>query len=420
MNKNFSGCISCQDGCDNPCNSPCGPASYRCDFDITASPFDPSTWNVTWCGKLHKIKIPAIAETDTTLSTNYSNATLNYKAERHEDIITGEQLGSLIAVGDLRDTEVDYTTEALCYELIYHKYGDCGDGCMSVEDRWSTFSIDNDGALGPQIRYVRGANRYGCPYFLDVPPNPAQFWFQGWRTENNENGYYQAVRVEELPKDSNGNYVVLSQYYQNKQPVVGIIPWQCMLENIFGNLGMQVTGDWRPSQGTAGFGDDLKFDQINGYFSINWNDWNDLAETQLAGKGVISGKLNWEMSFNPDNGVLKYVINSVYYDKMTWTPVQGVTQPSAPTMYAWAIDINTNAETEIIPGQTFGRAAVTYTINKTFPANKTIMVGPGQEVESLDFIHIRVDWANDDEGILGALFSSKLSGWKDCPPGTGF
>ena len=175
MNKKLSACISCADASRKPCGG-CGPAAY----DSNAST---SSCN---CPE----------ETDTTLSTNYSNATLNYKAERHTDVITGAQLGSLIEVGDLRDTKVDYDTSAMCYELIYHKYGECGEGCKSLENAWSTFSIGNDGALGSQIRYVRGANRYGCPYFLDVPSNTSQYWFQGWRGDTNENGYYQATPVD--------------------------------------------------------------------------------------------------------------------------------------------------------------------------------------------------------------------------------
>lgn len=410
FDKNY-GCFDC-DNC-NKC-SKCGPAAYDCDFSIAAVPFDPTTWAVTWCGKLHRVKIPPMAETDTTLSTNYSNATLNYTAEKHTDIITGSQLGSLINVGDLRDTKTNYDTDALCYELIYHKYGECGEGCKSVENAWSTFSIDNDGALGPQIRYVRGANRYGCPYFLDVPSNPTQYWYQGWRGDTLENGYYQPAPVAELPTDSNGDYYVLSQYPSNKQPVVGTLPWQCMMNNIFGNLGVKVNGIWRAVQGTAGFGDDVQFDQISGAFSINWNDWNDLAETQLAGSGKITGKLNWTVSFDTKTGNIKYVIDNIYFDTVTWTVAQGVTGATSPKLTLTGIAIPGGQQTNLVSGFTFGKSNVSYTMDKTIPCNQTVIVGPGQSVGPMDFVYIYVDWVNDDEGYLGVKFSSQLTGWATC------
>lgn len=415
MFNNFA-CTSCD---DDKCGK-CTEAAYRCDFDIAACPFDPNVWNVTFCGKLHRVHIPSIAETDTSLSTNYSNATLNYNSEAHIDIATGEQLGSLIRVEDLRDTKCNYDTEALCYELIYHKYGECGEGCKSLENAWSTFSIDNENALGPQIRYVRGANRYGCPYFLDVPSNPSQYWFQGWRGSTSENGYYQATKVQELPKDSNDNYVVLSQYPQNKQPVVGVIPWNCMLKNIFANLGLKIEGVWRGT-GTTGFGDNVHFDQLNGSFSVNWNDWNDLAETQLAGSGVVTGKLNWSVDFNPDNGAITYTIKNIYFDTMTWTASQGVLGPTAPTLHLYGIPVPSGAEVDLIPGGvTFGKSTVTRLIDETIKCDKTVIVMPGQAPFSFDFLRIWVDWVNDDNGYLGAKFSSLLSGWNDCPVGTGF
>lgn len=409
-NRNY-GCLSC----DNGCNDKCTEAAYRCDFDITAAPYDPTTWNVTWCGKLHKVKIPPIAETDTTLSTNYSNATLNYAAEKHEDVLTGEQLGSLIRVGDLRDTNCDYTTEAMCYELIYHKYGECGDGCMSLENEWATFSIDNEGALRPQIHYVRGANVFGCPEYLNVPSNTNEYWFAGWRGEPQDFGYYQATKLPELPEDSNGNYIISSQYPSNKQPVVSVLPWKCMMTNIFGNLGVDVQGAWRGT-GTSGFY--ATFDQIQGYFSINWKDWNDLAETQLAGTGKITGKVNWVPSFDIKTGTMQYNITEVYYDTMTWTVEQGVTGPTAPTLHLYGIPLTGGSEVDLIPnGVTFGKSNVSYSIDKEVSTNTTIQVAPGQVVGPMDFVRIWVDWVNDDNGFLGVQFSSKLSGWQTCAPG---
>lgn len=186
--------MTCND-CNNPCKKGCKPAKYargfydeKCDFD----------------------------ETDTTLSTDYSSATLNYAAEKHTDQITGSQLGGLINLPDLRDVNINYDFNAMCAEFIYHKYGECGDGCKSLEDAWNLFSIDQDGALQNQLKYVRGANAYGCPVFLDVPTNPNQYWFAGWRP-NGQFGYYQASPQPNI----NGNVLWVDANNQvNSSPMV--------------------------------------------------------------------------------------------------------------------------------------------------------------------------------------------------------
>ena len=215
--------------CCNKCNrcDPCGgcaPAHYDCSFNIEASPYDPSTWMVTTCGMMHKVKVPKINETDTKLSTNYSNETLIYNAERHTDIITGSQLGDIINLDYLRDVEIDESLSGHCYELIYRKWAACGDGCRSAADKWMNFNINSDDALKCGIRYVRGANQYGCPVYLDVPTNVNQYWFGMWRPSSAgscwEFGYVQPEQVNELPKDGQGRTMVLSKNADGK-PVYG-------------------------------------------------------------------------------------------------------------------------------------------------------------------------------------------------------
>lgn len=405
--KNY--CAPCETSCGG-----CGPAAYDCDFSIMANPTDPSFWNVTWCGKLHKVKLPTISETDTKHSLNYSNATWNYDAENHQETWTGGQIGSIIQLGDLRDVKTDYETDAMCYELIYHKYGECGEGCRSIEDAWSTFSIDSQNALGGQIRYIRGANRYGCPYFLDTPSNESQFWYLGWRP-NGEVQYSQPTSVSQLPTNSNGDPYVLSQNPTTKAPVVGVLPWNCVLENIFANLGVNVNGIWREIQGTPGY--TAEFNQITGEFHIDWNDWNNIATipANRAGYGTITGKLNWAVSFDVKTGTLKYVVNNIYFDTVTWTPDEGVTASTNPTLYLYAVPIPSGAEQNLIPGGlTFGKTKVTRVMNTTIPCNQTILVGPGQTVGPFDFVHMHLDWTYDDEGYMGVEFKSALSGWKTC------
>lgn len=138
-------CDKCNKCDSDPCGcGECHPARYGCDFNIMANPFDPSVWNVTIGGATTRVKIPKINETDTKLSLDFSNKSLIYNAEKHTDIITGEQLGSLIDLDDLRDVDA-YDADS-CDLLVFNPYcGECGDGCKPKNARWKTYHIPDAG-----------------------------------------------------------------------------------------------------------------------------------------------------------------------------------------------------------------------------------------------------------------------------------
>lgn len=142
MMNNCSKCNSCG---SNPCGCGCKPARYSCgDIQITPNPFDPSVWMVTIQGATTKVKIPKINETDTKLSTNYTSSSLIYNAEKHTDIITGAQLGALINMEDLRDTETSNADN--CDLMVFNPYcTDCGDGCAPKNARWRNYHIPDAG-----------------------------------------------------------------------------------------------------------------------------------------------------------------------------------------------------------------------------------------------------------------------------------
>lgn len=109
-----------------------------------ANPYDASIWNVTINGATKRVKIPKINETDTKLSTNYTTSSLIYNAEKHTDIITGAQLGSLIKMEDLRDTEASNADS--CDLMVFNPYcTDCGDGCKPKNARWTNYHIPDAG-----------------------------------------------------------------------------------------------------------------------------------------------------------------------------------------------------------------------------------------------------------------------------------
>lgn len=138
-------CNKCSTCGPDPCGcDQCRPAKYGCDFNIMANPYDASVWNVTINGATKRVKIPKINETDTKLSTNYTNGSLIYNAEKHTDIITGEQLGQLINLEDLRDTEASNADS--CDLLVYNPFcTECGDGCKPKNARWTNYHIPDAG-----------------------------------------------------------------------------------------------------------------------------------------------------------------------------------------------------------------------------------------------------------------------------------
>ena len=128
---------------NDPCScGECRPACYGGEFSISANPFDNSIWNVTINGATTRVKIPKLNETDTKLSTSFSNKALIYNAEKHVDIITGDQLGSLINMEDLRN--VDATDADSCDLMVFNPYcSECGDGCKPKNARWKAYHIPN-------------------------------------------------------------------------------------------------------------------------------------------------------------------------------------------------------------------------------------------------------------------------------------
>lgn len=143
MNENCCDkCNSCN-SC-NKCGGGCCPAKYDCSFNIEPSPYDMYTWIVTTCGMPHKVKIPKLPETCTSLSVNGTDATLVYKGECDTDIITGSQLGSIIRLGDLKD--VDAAMPNHCSMLVFDPFcAECGDGCTSPADMWRPYTIPDAG-----------------------------------------------------------------------------------------------------------------------------------------------------------------------------------------------------------------------------------------------------------------------------------
>lgn len=124
------------DCCGDCCEAPC----LGCNFDIQVDPYDSSYWFVNNNGCSTRVHIPKLAETETSLSTNYSNATLNYSGENGNFDITGSQIGGLVNLGDLRD--VSAPTPDSCSMLVFDPgCNSCGEGCQEIGAKWRAYKI---------------------------------------------------------------------------------------------------------------------------------------------------------------------------------------------------------------------------------------------------------------------------------------
>lgn len=406
--KRFGECNDC-----NPCNR--RPACSDICVSLAADPFRDDIWNFSFGGELFPLKVPEVKNIDTTLSVNTSNGTLNYTSEYHTDTITGDQLGKTLKLGDLADVNPDYDTESMCFELIYHKYGECGEGCQSLENAWSTFSIANEGALQNNIRFVRGVNRYGCPEYLNVPSNEGQYWYGGWRP-NGQFGYYQAAPVTDLPKDSNGNYIIMSQDPNTKQPVVGTLPLQCILNNLLSNFGVLNEIKFNIIKGTPRFG--ATINQATGAFDIEWNDWYNNF-TRHVGTGHIYGKVNWEYTFDANTGNMTYKVQSVYFNKVVYTTRQGAPSTAQPlflTLKGIPLGGSGAQVTVVDKYQYTGSANWTININQYVEGGQTFTLTPGQSMGPFNFLYMFNDWERDfdDEAYMTITFTNNLNNWSAC------
>lgn len=384
--------------CNNPCKKGCKPARYSQGFPSCSTVFD------------------AQGETDTKLSLDVSGATLNYAAERHTDVITGQQLGSIINLPDLRDVNFDYDFDAMCAEFIYHKYGDCGDGCQSLENAWNLFSIDQDGAKNNQIRYVRGANAYGCPVFLDVPPTLDEYWYAGWRQDGDGNkqfGYYQAAQRPELPTDADGNYLVASQDPVTKQPIMAPLP-PSNFDNLLANLASKVTGSFTKIQETPAFTADIN--GVTGAFQIKWNDWwpNLGVASDHIGGGTITGVLHWTIKGDSATGSLIYNIQSIEFQTLSYKLDKGPRGYSGShNLTIKGVAIPSGTETIVLDKYLLPLDQDwSISISKVIDCNQTITLAPGQSSIPYTFCYVYNDWTPfDDEGYLQATFHNTLQGW---------
>lgn len=138
-------------------------------------------------------------ETDTNLSVDASERNLLYRSEKHEDIVTHKDLGSVLHVGDLGDVNLkDLSNNSL---FVYQKNSNCAQGCDGIDNSWIAWN-----ALDHQVDSlytVMGYDDDGKPLTLSTPANSNQQYLLGWNAEH-QVSYFQVTEASSAPKDSAG------------------------------------------------------------------------------------------------------------------------------------------------------------------------------------------------------------------------
>lgn len=224
-------CSSCLQS--NPCGCKKRKTCDECPV-IDWVPNTACTIGVTWNGCTDTLELrPGIqnCETKTHMTQNPTTGCIEYQnelyvatngVEGYIETICPVDIAKYINLEDLAN--VEDTDPENCALLVYKTESDCGPGCTGAADTWVHWYASEHLTNG--LHWVAGFNSNGCLEALDVPPTTSKYWWGMWRPTSTGNGtefgYIQPSTVSELPKDSSGKSMVLSQD-SNGKPIYGPI-----------------------------------------------------------------------------------------------------------------------------------------------------------------------------------------------------
>lgn len=159
-----------------------------------------------------------------------------------------------------------------------------------------------------------------------------------------------------------------------------------------------VQARYNVSQATPGFSVNIDRD---GTFTFAWADWNDAGATQLVGRGVISGKVNYCMDPQSNQSAL-WRITSFTINSVSYTSTGNYTQPFTITLR-----VPSSTGTVIYNRSHNGSTSFTDAVGSTTAVNKSATIGPGSNSGWQTFLHFYNDGpVADDEGDVQLLFTN--------------
>lgn len=208
----------------NPCNTCQHNNDCDCNLHLDWVPHSKGTLSLVdgKCSDTLDL-CPGVKACETVTHLDFNNQTGCIVFENEKYLSTDGAEGTLetvcvseffpfIRVENLADVDYDDELKGNCYEFIYKKDVDCGDGCKSKGDRWVNFNPNYPGALVSSMDYIRGATIDGCPTYLDKPENCSIMMFSP--SCSAPTGEWQAKKIEhqdaDLELNANGRYNVVT------------------------------------------------------------------------------------------------------------------------------------------------------------------------------------------------------------------
>ncbi len=177
-------CSKCNEtpcGCRKQCcEQPCGCAQPTLSIDEVPESVSMLKFNVngvsTWFDYQNLVDK---TQTDTNVFADKDKRVIVYNAERHQDILSAKQLGSILHLADIEDVDLKNTKANSL--LVFDE--EC--------NAWMAWNSSTNGSVSLQTAMGFGSD--GKPLSLSTPTNASQYYMLGWNA-GNKLSYSQPVQ----------------------------------------------------------------------------------------------------------------------------------------------------------------------------------------------------------------------------------
>ena len=115
-------------------------------------------------------------QTDTTVSADALKRALIHMAERHTDVISAKELGSILHIADIGDVDITGIGDNALF--VYQKNSDCAHGCQGIDNSWKAWNALEHQATS--LDTIMGFDENGKPYTLQRPASTNKHYLLGW------------------------------------------------------------------------------------------------------------------------------------------------------------------------------------------------------------------------------------------------
>lgn len=184
-NCNCSKCNETPCGCEKKCcEQPCGCEQPTLSIEDVPNSVSMLKHNVNGVSVWYDYQnLVDKTQTDTNVLVDSDKRIFVHNAERHQDVITARQLGSILHLADIAD--IDIRNVSPNSMMVYD--GEC--------NAWMAWNSTSHGTMSLQTAMGFGPD--GKPLSLSAPTNAAQHYMLGWNAEN-KLSYSQPVQFSNI------------------------------------------------------------------------------------------------------------------------------------------------------------------------------------------------------------------------------